>query len=459
MNQRLPPHNIEAEEATLGSLLIDPNALSFVLSFLKSNDFYQQSHGWIYEAMVALHEQQKDIDFVTLLDELQNQGRLEEVGGAGYIVQLTNTVPSAMHIESYARIIKETSHRRALLTHASNLAQIAHEGGDNLTEKSMKIGGELIGQSYSLNGKGTGAAVELLKDQIQEWANDPLEPGEVRGMTSGFRSIDTMLGGLVPSLMICAATTSIGKTAFACQLAVNMAKAGHSAIYFTKEMSTQEVLTRMACAESKINWLQIQAGTLTEAKLDVLMDTIDFISSLPLVINDECNNVVDIQATINGRNTGKKEGLIVVDYLGLYVPREVDHRSLKLGCAAQALLALSRQEQCTVLALHQIGRKVADRQDKRPQLSDLQWSGMLEQDADIVSFLHREQLNTQLANGAANPEGRQMEFIVRKNRKTGRLGKAMLYFGEYAELRDMQKGQGQVAPPMEEAAELGLIPW
>jgi replicative DNA helicase len=342
-----------------------------------------------------------------------------------------------------------------LLRHASDLAQVAHEGGENLSEKSTQIGSLLMGRRFAINGKDPDT-MQALKTQIQEWANDPLRPGEVRGIATGFRSVDTMLGGLSPSLFICAATTSMGKTAFACQTAVNVAKAGHRVLYLTKEMSTEQVLTRMACAESKIDWLRIQAGTLTGEEIGRLMKAIDVISDLPLVIDDTCYNIMDVSAIINTQE--HRSSLLVVDYLGLFVPREVEHRSLKLGCASQTLLAISRQEKCTVLALHQIGRKVADRKDKRPQLSDLQWSGMLEQDADIVGFLYREELNTQLASGAANSKGREMELIVRKNRLTGRLGKSLLYFGEFAELHDLANRKDRMAQE-EEPPELGLIPW
>lgn len=436
--QKEVPHNIEAEEAVLGSMLIDPGAVFQVRSLLKASDYYIVHNGWIHLAMLAITERGEPIDIVTLCDELDNKDRLDEAGGAAYLTKLMVAVPSALNAVSYAKIVSDAAYRRQLLHHASVLAQAAYNK-ESAHAVASKVAHHLVNGHCPTEEVSLSTIADGAKAKVYDWAADPLKPGEVRGIPTGLRGLDKMLGGLEASLIICGASTHIGKTSFACQLAVNIAEAGFRVQYIIKEMTPEQLLFRMAGAKARIGPLQIKSGTLPDKEMEQYVNAIDHISQLPLTINGRCIGIEDaVSAAHHAANTDGLDFLII-DYLGLFVSRDADQRALKLGHASQTALSLATSLEIPILALHQIGRKPGTRANKKPVMTDLQWSGMLEQDADIVMLLYREELNANLPNGQANPKGRVMEISVPKNRLTGRSGWTKAYFGAFAEIGDLKK--------------------
>lgn len=430
MGERMVPHNVEAEQAVLGACLIDPAAVVEVRPIVKPQDFYVQKHEWVFETIVGLWGAGQAIDLVTLVNGLEERGILEEVGGAAYLTSLIVAVPTALHCREYATIVHEHASRRFLISCASDLAKAAY--GEEPTAGAIAVAGRLMetagGERHDL-----GDAVISLREQLAQWRANPLKAGEVRGLATGFRAVDAMLGGFDPSLVICGASTHVGKTAFACALAMNVAGRGEPVLFLTGEMAPRQLLARMACARSKVAWRRVKSGRLEGGEWDRLGGALEKIEAMPL----EIVYSTDLSEAVSLAHRQKARGglaLLIVDFLGLYVDRLIDNRPLQLGSATRRLLNLSGDLQVPAFVLHQIGRAT---KGKRPGLHDYQWSGMIEQDCDLGCFLYREELNANNANGGPNPKGRLLEFSCLKNRLSGQLGRAMLYLGEFGEVGDL----------------------
>ncbi|MGD2103863.1 MAG: replicative DNA helicase [Anaerolineae bacterium] len=423
---KLVPHNIEAEEAVLGSLLIDPEALYRVSPFLKPDDFYIQKNGWIYETILALHERREPIDFVTLCDELERRDRLEEIGGAAYVTHLINAVPSAIHVEAYGRIVEQDAIRRRLINAASRIAQLAYQEDQDVDQTVDRAEQALFSVSERRITRDLAPVQEVIRryyDRIEYLYDHQDEP---LGVPTGFVDLDRLLGGLQRSdLILIAARPSVGKTSLSISVARHAADLGQHVAIFSLEMSSEQVVQRMVSAETGIDAQRLRLGDLREREWPLFVQATGRLSDLPLYI-DDTPSISVLQMRTKARRLHAEHGidLIMVDYLQLMTAGGMrsESRVQEVSYISRSLKGLARELEVPLVAVSQLSRAVEQRSDKRPILADLRASGSLEQDADIVMFIYRDELynpDTERPNIA--------EVIVAKHRN-GPTGTVQLFF-------------------------------
>ena len=391
------PHDVEAEEAVLGSLLIDPDALYRVASFLRPEDFYIQKNGWIYEAILSLHERREPVDFVTLRNELEARGLLEEVGGAAYLARLIDTVPTAIHVEAYGRIVEEAAIRRRLISAASDIAQLAYQEGQEIGEVLDRAEQSL----FAISQRRITRDLVPIQDVVRPFY-DRIEylythQGEPLGVPTGFIDLDRLLGGLQKSdLIIVAARPGVGKTSLCLSIARNAARMGKHVAIFSLEMSAEQVVQRLVSAETGIDAQRLRLGQLREEEWPLLVQATGVLSELPIFI-DDTPAISALQLRTKARRIHAEYGLdlIVVDYLQLMTSDvRVENRVQEVSYISRMLKSLARELDVPVLAVSQLSRAVEQRTDKRPVLADLRESGCLTGDTLV-----------QLADGRRMPIG------------------------------------------------------
>ncbi|MGC9398928.1 MAG: replicative DNA helicase [Anaerolineae bacterium] len=427
MPDRTVPQNIEAEEAVLGALLIDPEAIFRVLSFLRSDHFYLRKHRWIYEAIVALHERREPLDFLTLTTELEQREQLEAVGGAAYISQLINAVPSAINIESYARMVEETSIRRNLLDAAGEIARYAYDEEQSINDVVDHSERALFAISQRRASRDL-RPVQEVAESYYSWVENLYEHrGEVMGVPSGFRDLDKLLGGFQRSdLLILAARPGVGKTSLMLTLALKAAERGRTVAVFSLEMSAEQLVQRMVSGLSRIDAQRLRLGNLLDDDWPRFTESIAHLSELPIYI-DDTPALTPIQLRTKCRRLHSEHGLdmVFVDYLQLMTSSaHIENRVQEVSYLSRSLKALAREMDVPVMTASQLSRAVERRQDKRPVLSDLRESGSIEQDADVVMFIYRDEIyneDTEMQNIA--------EIMVAKHR-SGPTGSVHLYFNK-----------------------------
>jgi len=423
---KMVPHNVEAERAVLGALLIDPDAYYRVSTFLRPNDFYVTKHAWMYEAMLALHEHGEAVDYVTLCDELERRKRLAEIGGAAYITGLINATPTALNVEYYGHIVERTSILRQLIGAAGEIAALAYEDTDDADAVVDRAEQILFGVSQRH------IARDLLpiRDVIDEYYDRVSylyeHKGETIGVPTGFRQLDKLLGGLQKSdLIIIAARPGMGKTSLMLSIAQNAArKYDQRVAIFSLEMSAEQLVQRLIAAETGIDAQRLRLGHLRDEEWPLFVHATGVLSETMIFI-DDTPSISDMQLRTKARRLYAEHGLdlIVVDYLQLMqTDRRIDNRVQEISQLSRSLKGLARELNVPVLVGSQLSRAVEQRNDKRPILSDLRESGSIEQDADIVAFIYRDEYYT--------PETEQpniAEIIVAKHRN-GPTGMVPLFF-------------------------------
>ncbi len=423
---KMVPHNVEAERAVLGALLIDPDAYYRVSTFLRPNDFYVTKHAWMYEAMLALHERGEAVDYVTLCDELERRERLAEIGGAAYITGLINATPTALNVEYYGHIVERTSILRQLIGAAGEIAALAYEDTDDADAVVDRAEQILFGVSQRH------IARDLLpiRDVIDEYYDRVSylyeHKGETIGVPTGFRQLDKLLGGLQKSdLIIIAARPGMGKTSLMLSIAQNAArKYDQRVAIFSLEMSAEQLVQRLIAAETGIDAQRLRLGHLRDEEWPLFVHATGVLSETMIFI-DDTPSISDMQLRTKARRLYAEHGLdlIVVDYLQLMqTDRRIDNRVQEISQLSRSLKGLARELNVPVLVGSQLSRAVEQRNDKRPILSDLRESGSIEQDADIVAFIYRDEYYT--------PETEQpniAEIIVAKHRN-GPTGMVPLFF-------------------------------
>jgi replicative DNA helicase len=422
----MPPHSVEAEEAVLGSILIDPEALFRVGEFLKSEDFYIVKNQWVWEACRTLHERREPIDFVTLTREIETRGQIDELGGPAYISQLINTVPTAIHAEGYGRIVERAANRRRLLRAASEIAQLAYDesGDDDLVNDRAE---QLILRARRLRGtRDTRPIAQVLKDYYErieylyEHRDEPL------GAPTGLIDLDKQLGGLQKSdLIIVAARPGLGKTSLLLNVALNASQRFHQRVaVFSLEMSDEQVCERLIAQQSGIDSQRLRFGQLTNDDWPMFVQTTGGLSEVGIWI-DDTPAISPMQLRAKARRLYAEQGLdlIVVDYLQLMsVDRRAENRNQEVTQISQALKNLARELNIPVLVASQLSRAVEQRADKRPVLSDLRDSGAIEQDSDVILFIYRDAVYNE---SCETPN--MAELIIAKHRK-GPTGTVDLYW-------------------------------
>jgi len=423
---RLPPQNIDAEQSVLGSLLIDPDAVIRVSTFLRPEDFYRKAHKEIYRAIMNLHERREPADLVTVCDELERLGKLEEVGGPAYITSLLNIVPTSVHAEHYAHIVERTAVMRRLIYAASEIAELAYDGADQADEVLDRAEQILFDVSQHRVTRTLVPIREVLDryyDRI-EYLHE--HQGETVGLPTGFADLDKLLGGLQRSdLIILAGRPGMGKTAMALTIAHQAAlKYGAVVALFSLEMSGEQLVQRLIAAETSIDSQRLRVGDLRDVEWDRFIKATGTLADTLLFIDDTPSPTpLEIRTKARRLAAEYRLDLIIIDYLQLMRGgRRTENRVQEISYISRSLKGLARDLDVPVLALSQLSRAVEQRQDKHPVLSDLRESGSLEQDADVVMFIYRDEMYNE-----ATLEPNIAEIHVAKHRN-GPTGTIRLYF-------------------------------
>ncbi|HET89685.1 MAG TPA: replicative DNA helicase [Chloroflexi bacterium] len=422
---KMVPQNVEAEEAVLGSLLIDPEALYRVTPFLKNEDFYIQKHAWIYESILALHERREPVDFVTLCDELERRERLEEIGGTAYITSLINAVPSAIHVEAYGHIVEQAAIRRRLINAASQIAQLAYQEGDDVDETVDQAEQALFNVSQRRITRDLTPIQDIIRSYYDRIEYLHAHQGEPLGVPTGFVDIDRLLGGMQRSdFIIVAARPSVGKTSLCLSFARNAARHGMHVAIFSLEMSGEQIIQRIVSAETGIDSQRLRMGELRDEEWPLFVQATGKLAELPIFI-DDTPSISALQLRTKVRRLHSEHGLdlVLVDYLQLMTGDiRSENRVQEVSYISRSLKAVAREIDVPVVAASQLSRAVEQRTDKKPVLADLRESGSLEQDADVVMFIYRDELY--------HPETERQhiaDIIVAKHRN-GPTGTIQLFF-------------------------------
>jgi replicative DNA helicase len=425
--ERMPPHSVEAEEAVLGSILIDPEAIFRIGALLQAEDFYIIKNQWVWDACHTLHTRRQPIDFVTLTHELEIRNQLAEIGGAAFISHLINVVPTAIHAEGYGQIVARAANRRRLLQAASMIAQLAYDEGldddqiNDRAEQSVLNARRLDGARGAVPVE---RAVAAYYDRIvflYEHRGEPL------GVPTGLIDLDALLGGLQKSdLIIVAARPGMGKTSLMLNITQQAAYRFHQRVgVFSLEMSNDQIIERLVAQTSGIDSQRLRFGHLTETDWPVFVETASHLASNGQVWFDDTPGLMIRQLCAKARRLHAEQGLdlLVIDYLQLMgSDSRSENRQQEVALISRSLKNLARELNIPILVASQLSRNVEQRQDKRPVMSDLRDSGSLEQDADVILFIYRDDVynpDTEKPNVA--------ELIVAKQRK-GPTGTIELYW-------------------------------
>ncbi len=393
--ERLPPQNVEAEQSVLGSLLIDREAMITGAPYLQAQDFYRESHGAIFEAILDLANRHEPADFVTLCDELSRRGRLEEVGGAAYLTSLISAVPTAVHVEYYAHIVERCALLRRLIDAAGRITSLGYQDSsdvDATLDQAEHILFDISQKRLRQDFIPLDVALRAYFDQIDILHE---HKGQLLGIPSGFNQLDQLLGGLHRSdLIIIAGRPSVGKTGFSLCIAHNVAVKERTPVaVFSLEMSVEQLVQRLLCMEARIDSQRLRAGYIDDEEWRKITQAFGVLSEAPMYIDPTANiSVMELRTKARRLKSERDIGLIMVDYLQLMQGRGLENRVQEVSEISRSLKGLARELDVPVVAMSQLSRAVETRQDHRPILSDLRESGSIEQDADVVIFIHREEM-------------------------------------------------------------------
>lgn len=391
---RIPPQNLEAEMAVLGAILLDGEALVSVMERVTGEDFYRTAHQYIFEAMIEIAEANEPVDLVTLTARLQDKKQLDDIGGVGYLSQLSSAVPTAANVDYYTQIVEEKSLLRRLIRTATNIVSEGYAGEDEVGVLLSDAEQRILEISNRKSGSGFIAIRDVLMEVFERVEILSQQRGGATGIPSGFSDLDKMTSGFQRSdLIIVAARPSVGKTAFALNVAQNIGVRGKETVaIFSLEMGASQLVQRMICAEGNIEANAMRNGELKGDDWEKLTMAIGALSEADIYIDDSPSvTVADIRAKCRRLKKEKGLGMILIDYLQLIQGRgRGDNRQQEVSEISRTLKQIARELEVPVVALSQLSRGVEQRQDKRPMMSDLRESGSIEQDADIVAFLYRD---------------------------------------------------------------------
>ncbi len=428
-SSKQPPQNLDAEASLLGALLIDSDAVVKIADSLASTDFFEKRHERIYEAIIQLYEKRQAIDVLTLADQLRNNGYLDMVGGPAYLTELTNFVPTAAHAEQYADIVAQKALRRRLISASQDMADLGFDeskGLRELIEEAETRLFEVSQQHIKHNVISLEAILAESFDRLDELHKDK---NKLRGLPTGFKDVDNILAGLQRSdLIILAARPSMGKTALALNIAHHVAtQAKEPVLIFSLEMSKEQLVDRLLSMESGVDAWALRTGNLTDADFEKIGHAMGTLSEAPVYIDDTPGITVSDLRTKARREAHRRDlGLIIVDYLQLMSGGgrygNEGNRVQEISEISRGLKGVARELNVPLLALSQLSRSVESRSPQIPQLADLRESGSIEQDADVVAFIYREEYY--------NPETdrKKITDIFIKKHRNGPTGALELYF-------------------------------
>ena len=429
---KVPPHSIEAEQSVLGGLMLDNQAFDRVAELVVSQDFYTRTHKLIFEAMEKLVEQSQPIDLITISESLEKNNQLSSVGGFAYLAEIAKNTPSAANIDAYAAIVRERAVVREMITVANEIAEAgfnpegrdSHELLDLAESKVFKIAEQ---RSKSTEGpQSIHSILEKTVDKIEALYQSPQDG--VTGVSSGYNDLDQMTAGLQPSdLIIVAARPSMGKTTFAMNLAEHAAMTQDKPVLiYSLEMPSEQIMMRMLASLGRINQTKVRTGQLDDEDWARLSSTMGLLMEKGKMYIDDASGLTPTDVRSRARRIARDHGgisMIMVDYLQLMrVPSLSDNRTLEIAEISRSLKALAKELQCPVIALSQLNRTLEQRADKRPVNSDLRESGSIEQDADLIMFIYRDEVYNE-----DSPDKGVAEIIIGKQRN-GPIGKVRLTF-------------------------------
>jgi replicative DNA helicase len=397
MIDRPVPYDLAAEEAVLGSLLIDRDAVIKIAPFLKPADFYREANGWIYTAILDLYHRREPADTILLASELDRQGKLEQVGNYAYLFHLINSTPTAVHVEYYAHEVERAAVRRRLITGGGQIAALGYEENTDLPAVLDNAEQILFAITQRINSQDFTSLRDILETYFDRMELVHEHKGTIVGVPSGFHDLDELTGGLQKSdLIIGAARPATGKTSFALSIAHNAALAGKNVGVFSLEMSSEQIVQRLLAIESGVDMQRLRLGYLNDTEWQRLSDAFGRLAEVPIYIDDSAAlSVMELRSRARRLQAEVGVDLLIVDYLQLMQGRRAggsDNRVQEVSEITRGLKQLARELDAPIIALSQLSRAVESRQSHVPMLSDLRESGSIEQDADIVMFIYREEL-------------------------------------------------------------------
>ena len=423
---RMPPQNIEAEISLLGSVLLDGSMMDKIIDIIGSDDFYKKEHKTIFEAIESVFAKSEPVDIIAVGNRLKEKSKFEDIGGNAYLTTLVNSVPTSSNAVYYAEIVRKKKILRDLISVSHEISQLGYQEQDDvdvLLDDAEKRLFSIANQSLI---KGF---LPIKSDISEAWSRiENSEKGVLRGLSTGFAKLDDKLSGLQKSdLIILAARPSLGKTSLALDIARHIALNENIPVgLFSLEMARQQIIDRLIAAEARVDSWSLKNGRLSPESDDFerIRDAIDRLSRAPLYVDDEVSiNVLQMRAKARRLQAEHGLGLVVVDYLQLMLPRtQSDSMVQQITEISRSLKGLARELNVPVLALSQLNRSIEHRNDKKPQLADLRDSGAIEQDADVVMFIHREDRFKENSD-----RQNQADILIRKHRN-GPIGDVTLYF-------------------------------
>ena len=439
---RMQPQDILAEQSVLGAIFIDEGKLVFVREYIEAEDFFKHTHRLIFAAMVALSERNEAIDATTMRNYLANHGDLEAIGGLGYLAEVINSVPTSANAEYYAKIVAEKSNLRKLIDRLTDSVNQAYEGADDADTIIANAEKALIDVSEGASRSGFKRIDDVLNLNFENLEARSQQTSDITGIASGYPALDNMTTGFhEEELIILAARPAVGKTAFALNVAQNIGtKLGLTVAIFSLEMGAESLVDRMLAAEGVINSRSIRTGQLTDEEWQKLMIAQSNLARASIYIDDTPGiRITEIRSRARklAQETGNL-GLVLIDYLQLITGNGRESRQQEVSEISRQLKILAKELKVPVIALSQLSRSIEQRQDKKPMLSDLRESGSIEQDADIVAFLHRDDYyhNEEEEGGIPN---NTVEVIIEKNRSGARGSVELMFQKEYNKFSSISK--------------------
>lgn len=424
---QIPPQNTDAEASLLGSILLDGESISEVADAVTSNDFYDTNHGVIYAAMLSLYETRRPIDLLTLTNQLEKKKLLDKIGGASYLTELTNRVPTASHVEHYADIVADKATRRRLIKAATEISRLGYDEDQPVDTALSEAEADLFSVSQAATNQDLLSIEAILSQSFDRLDELHKDKSRLRGVPTGFKALDNLLAGLQQSdLVVLASRPSMGKSTLAMNIAHHVALDQKQAVLvFSLEMSKEQLVDRLLAAEAGVDAWSIRTGNLNDQDFEKLGQAMGHLSEAPIYIDDTpAMTVLEMRTKARREQHKRPLGLIIVDYLQLMSgnTRSSDNRVQEISEISRGLKAIARELNVPVLALSQLSRSVESRSPQIPQLADLRESGSIEQDADVVIFIYREEYY--------NPETDRQhitDILIRKHRN-GPTGSVELYF-------------------------------
>lgn len=438
MINKTPPQNIEAEQAVLGAMLISKDAIYETLQILNAEDFYRDAHRIVFENIHQLVSHNQAVDNLTLIEQLNKNNQLEKVGGIAFVTSLANAVPTAANVNYYSQIVKEKSLLRRLINTATNIATMGYEATedtDDIIDKAEKMVLDIASNRQTSDFT---PIKNIVLDTFSKIESLYESKGGLTGLSTGFKELDKLTAGLQPSdLLLIAARPSMGKTAFTLNIASHIAlKEKQPVAFFSLEMSAEQLMQRLLCSESLVESQRMRVGDLTDSDWQNLIVAADKYSKAPLYI-DDTPGITVMELRSKARRLQQEHGLslILIDYLQLMQGRggrHGDNRQQEISDISRSLKSLARELNVPVIALSQLSRSVEARQIKKPMLSDLRESGSLEQDADIVMFLYREDYYNE------ETENKNITDVIIAKHRNGPVDSIKLFFHkEFTKFSDL----------------------